>query len=165
VVPRLRLVVFVLLTALVPSVALVGCGASGAVSATPNQETPPPGLARASATPTGDTSTVGTAATPPTAAIASASPSVVASPSPAATAEVRISDFRFDPPTITVALGTTVVWTNLGPTDHTTTSKQGLWDSRILHAGQTFRFTFRQPGTYPYWCTLHPEMLGTVVVR
>ncbi len=100
---------------------------------------------------------------------ASPSPTAASSPSAAPAqggeVQVQIVDFRFEPARITVAPGTTVVWTNVGPTAHTATSKADVWDSGILQKGQTFRFTFRTPGTYDYWCTLHPNMLGQVVVR
>ena len=162
--PPRRLATLLLLAALA-SAALAGCGLSGAGSPGTAQPTAGAGPSpESTAAPTAAAVTPAPATAVPSPA-ASPSLAVAASPSPAATVAVRIMDFRFDPPTVTVAPGTTVVWMNLGPTDHTTTSKQGLWDSRILHAGQTFRFTFRQPGTYPYWCSLHPEMLGTVVVR
>ncbi len=81
------------------------------------------------------------------------------------TVEVRIVDFAFEPATITVSPGTTVVWTNVGPTAHTTTSRQRLWDSGILQKGASYRFTFDKPGAYDYWCVLHPSMLGTVIVK
>ncbi|CCF84571.1 cupredoxin domain-containing protein [Nitrolancea hollandica] len=79
--------------------------------------------------------------------------------------QVRIVDFAFEPSTITIKPGTTVVWTNDGPTQHTTASKEGnVWESKILEQGDVFRYRFEQPGTFPYWCTLHPSMLGTVIV-
>jgi plastocyanin len=88
-------------------------------------------------------------------------PAAASTPS---TVEVQIMDFKFDPATITVPVGTTVVWVNQGPTEHSTTSKQGIWDSHLLQKGQSFQYTFTKPGSYPYWCTIHPEMLGTVIV-
>ncbi|MFN3337597.1 MAG: cupredoxin family copper-binding protein [Thermomicrobium sp.] len=91
-------------------------------------------------------------------------PTVVVSPSPT-TVEVRIVNFGFEPAELTVAAGTTVIWRNDSPTTHTVTAKNGAFDSGLLEAGQTFSFMFREPGTYEYWCTLHPEMLGRVIVR
>lgn len=77
---------------------------------------------------------------------------------------ITIVDFAFDAETVTVAPGTTVTWVNEGPTIHNTVSKDDLWSSEIMEAGDTFSFTFENPGTYPYLCTLHPIMLGTIVV-
>jgi plastocyanin len=82
---------------------------------------------------------------------------------------VSIHDFAFSPSTITVKAGTTVTWTNNGPSAHTTTSDGGVWDSGTLGTGGTFQFTFPQPGTFGYHCTLHPPNLypgftGTVTV-
>ncbi len=87
-------------------------------------------------------------------------------PAPSEEVRVRIVDFAFEPPTITIKPGTTVVWTNDGPTQHTTASKEGnVWESQILEQSDVFRYQFERSGTYPYWCTLHPSMLGTVIVE
>lgn len=81
------------------------------------------------------------------------------------TIEVRVVNFGFEPAELTVVPGTTVIWRNDSPTTHTVTAKNGAFDSGLLESGQTFSFTFREPGTYEYWCTLHPEMLGRIIVR
>jgi len=81
------------------------------------------------------------------------------------TIEVRVVNFGFEPAELTVAPGTTVIWRNDSPTTHTVTAKNGAFDSGLLESGQTFSFTFREPGTYEYWCTLHPEMVGRIIVR
>ncbi|MEO8288160.1 MAG: plastocyanin/azurin family copper-binding protein [Chloroflexota bacterium] len=80
---------------------------------------------------------------------------------------VRIVDFKFDPAVITVAPGTKVTWTLVGPTEHNTVSKGNpvLWESPIMQVGEKYSYTFDKAGTYDYWCTLHPEMLGTVIVK
>lgn len=82
---------------------------------------------------------------------------------------VSISDFVFSPSTMSVKVGTTVTWTNNGPSAHTTTSDGGVWDSGTLGAGGTFQHTFMQTGTFGYHCTNHPPSLypgfvGTVTV-
>lgn len=120
----------------------------------------------------------------------------------ASVVDVRIQDFMFAPMTITVRVGTTVRWTNYGPSPHTVTTDMGLWGSGTLNApvsaggsgmgdgmgdgmgggmggggygggggspGGTFQFTFTQPGTYSYHCTIHPPaaypgFTGTVTV-
>lgn len=87
--------------------------------------------------------------------------------SPVASDEVTVNivDFAFDAETITVAPGTTVTWVNQGPTIHNTVSDDDLWSSEIMEAGDAFSYTFDETGTYPYKCTLHPIMLGTIVVE
>ena len=95
---------------------------------------------------------------------------VVPTPAPAAAAPadattVRIANLAFDPPTITVATGTTVAWTNDDAVPHTATALDGTFDSGIFDPGATFSHTFAAPGAFDYRCNLHPEMRGTVVVE
>lgn len=80
---------------------------------------------------------------------------------------INIVDFRFDPAQVTVPVGTKVTWTEVGPTEHNTVSRSpgGLWGSNILQPGQKFSYTFTKAGTYQYWCTIHPEMLATIIVK
>ena len=87
----------------------------------------------------------------------------------AATDEVTIDivDFAFEPAEVTVPVGTTVTWVNVGPTDHTTTAYVGgdkFWDSRIMAEGDVFSFTFEEPGSYDYLCALHPSMTAHLEV-
>ena len=77
---------------------------------------------------------------------------------------VSIQDFSFNPGQITVAPGTTVTWTNEGPSPHTTTADDGSWDSGELQQGEDFSFTFDEPGTYTYHCSIHPDMTASVKV-
>lgn len=79
-------------------------------------------------------------------------------------ASVSIKDFAFDPSTITVPAGTTVIWTNLDTVPHTVTDTKGKFDSGIMGQGNVFNYTFTDPGTYSYYCTIHPYMKGQVVV-
>ena len=65
---------------------------------------------------------------------------------------------------LTVATGTTITWTNHDTIAHTTTSNVGTWNSNLA-AGASFNFTFTTPGTYPYHCTVHPNMVGTITVQ
>jgi len=89
---------------------------------------------------------------------------------PAATdtqaATIRMVDFAFEPATTQVKAGTTVTWVNDGPTPHTSTASSGAttWDSGILQAGQSFSFTFDQPGSLDYLCLLHPSMTAHIDV-
>src|SRR5919109_2815028 len=81
---------------------------------------------------------------------------------------VRMEDNFFDPANITVEPGTTVTWVQSGNNPHTTTSYDGLWDSGLLPggSGETFSFTFEEPGTYDYFCIPHENlgMVGSVTV-
>jgi plastocyanin len=64
-----------------------------------------------------------------------------------------------------VTPGTTVLWTNYGQHSHTVTASDGAWDSRALNQRGSYSYTFSRPGTYTYYCRVHPkEMRGTVVV-
>ena len=82
------------------------------------------------------------------------------------TTTVSIGDFFFSPASVTVQPGTTVTWVNNGQAPHTVTATDpaGAFDSGTLQPGESFSFTFKQPGTYAYHCTIHPFMKGTVTV-
>ena len=77
---------------------------------------------------------------------------------------VAIVDFAFEPGTVEVPVGTTVVFTNQGQAPHTVTSDTGVFDSGRLDNGGTFSWTFDVPGTYTFFCAFHPNMQGTIVV-
>ncbi len=81
-----------------------------------------------------------------------------------ATASVSMANLAFSPTSLTVARGTTVVWTNNDATTHTVTSDTGLFGSGNIAPGGTFSYTFNSAGTYAYHCALHANMTGTVVV-
>lgn len=78
------------------------------------------------------------------------------------TIEVSINDFEFDPASVTISTGDTVRWTNMDPADHTVTGS--IFDSDVLEEGDTYEFTFTETGTFEYYCSLHPEMEGTIIV-
>jgi plastocyanin len=95
------------------------------------------------------------------------SPSVTANakqPAPA-TAEVKVDNFSFGPATLTVAAGTTVTWTNQDDIPHTVVSTEKVFKSKVLDTDEKFSYTFAKAGTYPYFCSIHPKMTGTVVVQ
>jgi len=97
-----------------------------------------------------------------------ASPSVKASDNQqasAASAAVKIDNFVFGPQTLTVPVGTTVTWTNSDDIPHTSVSTEGVFKSKVLDTDEKFSYTFTKAGTYPYYCTIHPKMTGTVVVQ
>ncbi len=83
----------------------------------------------------------------------------------AATHAVTIADFAFSPATLTITAGDTVTWTNNDQVVHTATSTTGAFDSGDLDQGESFSFTFTNPGTYDYLCTPHPTMTGQIVVQ
>lgn len=78
---------------------------------------------------------------------------------------LTIDNFTFAPTSVTVAPGTTVTWTNRDDIPHTVTSTTKVFKSQALDTGDTFTYTFKQPGTYAYFCSLHPHMTGTIVVE
>jgi plastocyanin len=82
-------------------------------------------------------------------------------------AQVTIDNFTFSPAEITVAPGTRVVWTNRDDIPHTVTDADNprAVRSEPLDTGESFSFTFDKPGTFRYFCSLHPHMQGMVVVR
>jgi plastocyanin len=83
----------------------------------------------------------------------------------AGTNEVLIQGNAFSPGTITIAAGTTIKWTNKDGVNHTVTSDSGLFDSGSFGNGGTFSRQFNTAGTFPYHCTIHSGMLGTVIVQ
>jgi plastocyanin len=99
-----------------------------------------------------------------TATVLATATSPGASPTPGGIVDVAARDNFFDPAQITVPVGTTVRWRNLGANQHTTTSDSGVWDSGVLNPGQEFSFTFNAQGSYPYHCNIHPGMTGLVTV-
>jgi len=83
------------------------------------------------------------------------------------TREVKIDNFSFSPATLTVTVGTTVTWTNRDDIPHTvvSTDEPRLFKSKVLDTDEKFSFTFSKPGTFPYFCSVHPKMTGKVVVQ
>jgi plastocyanin len=79
--------------------------------------------------------------------------------------EVKIDNFTFAPQRIVVRAGTTVTWTNADDAPHTVASSTKVFKSGALDTEDKFSFTFATPGTYEYFCSLHPHMTGTVVVE
>ncbi|MBV2152034.1 plastocyanin/azurin family copper-binding protein [Kitasatospora sp. SUK 42] len=167
------------LTALAAVVAAVA-GALGLLSACGGSSHPEPATALSpgagqtlpglpGATGTGDTVT----ATPPpgtspaSPAGSPASPTSSPASAPATANAVSIKNFAFSPAELTVKVGTKVTWTNTDPDAHTVTSKQGSngpLQSAALATNDTYSYTFTTPGTYAYYCSIHPFMTATVVV-
>ena len=77
---------------------------------------------------------------------------------------VVMDGVKFDPATLTVQRGDSVVWKNNDPFPHTATA-QGLFDSKEIAPGKSFKWTARKAGSYDYVCTLHPGMKGSITVK
>ena len=80
-------------------------------------------------------------------------------------AEVRIDNFSFTPQTLTVRAGTKVTWINKDDVPHTVTSTDKQFKSRTMDTDERFSFTFSAPGTYSYFCSVHPHMTGKIIVQ
>ena len=124
--------------------ALVGCGGA-------TNEAPPPTQASAPAE-----------ELPPATAPAGAEPATEAT-------EVMIEGFQYVPATIEVPVGGSVMWTNLDDVPHTATSgaspdADGTFDTGNLAQNSSQSVTFDEAGSYTYFCSIHPNMVGTVVV-
>ena len=78
---------------------------------------------------------------------------------------VAIRKFAFAPKEITIAPGTTLVWTNHDETPHTIIASDGSFVSKAMDTDDRFEHTFSVPGDVTYFCTLHPYMTGIVHVR
>ncbi|QWF78861.1 cupredoxin domain-containing protein [Amycolatopsis sp. CA-230715] len=89
-----------------------------------------------------------------------------ATPAKAATFQVMMQGYAFSPAALTVHVGDTVTWMqhDEAPHDATTTSAPASFRSPSLSSGQSWSYTFRTPGTYSYYCSVHPDMRATVTV-
>ena len=90
---------------------------------------------------------------------------VLAAVGDAATPRVEIHQFKFVPAQLTVPVGATVTWTNGDDETHTVTATDRTYTSTGLEHAETFTHRFTTPGTYTYFCALHPHMAATVVVK
>ncbi len=79
--------------------------------------------------------------------------------------EVKIDNFVFSPNEMTVAAGSTVRWTNRDDIPHNVVSDDKSFKSKVLDTDDAFVYTFTKPGTYTYFCSIHPKMTGKIVVQ
>lgn len=84
--------------------------------------------------------------------------------------EIFIQSMSFSPSSKTVAVGTTITWTNKDNFSHNVTSgtpgaPDGKFSSGNMGGGATYSFTFATAGTYKYFCSIHPSMTGTIIVQ
>jgi len=79
--------------------------------------------------------------------------------------DVKIDNFTFAPQRLIVRAGTTVIWRNRDDIPHAVASSSRLFKSKALDTDDTYAFTLTTAGTYEYFCSLHPQMTGTIVVE
>jgi plastocyanin len=85
----------------------------------------------------------------------------------ASSVEIKIDNFSFGPMELTVPVGTTVTWINRDDIPHTVVSTDDpkTFKSKVLDTDEKFSFTFSKPGTYPYFCSVHPKMTAKIIVQ
>jgi plastocyanin len=83
----------------------------------------------------------------------------------ASEAAITIDNFSFSPATVTVQAGTMVRWTNRDDIPHSVVSDDKAFKSKALDTDEQFTYTFSKPGTYSYFCGLHPKMTAKIVVQ
>jgi plastocyanin len=79
--------------------------------------------------------------------------------------EVQVDNFTFGPATLTVPLNSTVTWVNKDDLPHVIASNDGVFKSKALDTDDKYSYTFNKAGTYAYFCSIHPKMVGTIVVK
>jgi plastocyanin len=95
-------------------------------------------------------------------AVAFCGPSTAETPDPN---RIVVKNFMFTPNALTIKAGATVTWANMDEEPHTVTSDAGLFRSGALDTNDKFSFKFDKPGTYHFTCSIHPRMVGTIVVQ
>jgi plastocyanin len=78
---------------------------------------------------------------------------------------ITIKDFGFSPGALEIPVGATVTWTNKDEEPHTATDTKGAFGSPALDTDDKFSFEFKTAGTFNYYCTVHPQMTGKIVVK
>jgi len=78
---------------------------------------------------------------------------------------VAIQNYAFNPSTLTIQKGANVTWTNYDSVQHTVVSDSGAFSSPLLNKGDTYTFQFNTTGSFPYYCSIHPYMKGTIAVE
>jgi plastocyanin len=141
-------------------IAGIGCSKSAMSTTTTNPQTSNQPPTTTSMPPTT------TAKILPTTTTTTPLPTTTTKPPPTTTSnQVIIAGYKFTPQTIVVKARATVTWMNQDPEDHTVTSDvAGIFDKPIA-AGGSVSIIFATPGTYPYHCSIHAEMQGTVIVQ
>ena len=78
---------------------------------------------------------------------------------------IEVKDFMFMPTTMTVNAGDQVTWVNKDDEPHTVVSDTGVFRSGAMDTNESYSFKFDKPGTYHFTCSIHPRMVGTIVVK
>jgi plastocyanin len=79
--------------------------------------------------------------------------------------QVQVDNFTFGPATLTVPVNSTVTWVNKDDLPHVIASNDGVFKSKALDTEDKYSYTFTKAGTYAYFCSIHPKMVGTIVVK
>lgn len=79
--------------------------------------------------------------------------------------QVQVDNFSFAPATLTVPVNATVTWVNKDDVPHVIASDDGLFKSKALDTDDKYSYTFTKAGTYAYYCSVHPKMVGKIVVH
>jgi|SRR6516165_4535425 plastocyanin len=91
--------------------------------------------------------------------------SAAAEDSSASAPQVKIDNFSFSPQNLEITTGTTVTWTNRDDVPHNVVSTDKIFKSKTMDTDEKFSYTFTTPGTYKYFCSIHPRMTAIVVVK
>ena len=149
-----RKFLLVMVTSLL-TVFLAACGQSGAESNGSSETSPPaPTVSRNSNT---EMSKMEMPAKP--------SPAGKDLPTPSTVNQIMVENFSFQPGTLTVKIGTTVTWVNHDDEPHTVNENNKTFKSGTLDTDAKFSYKFTSPGTYSYFCSLHPRMTGQIIVK
>jgi plastocyanin len=136
------------------SLGLVACGSSGSGSSSTEGETAPTGQESGDHTEAASGSEAGEATE------SEAAPSGEAAKSE----KVQIVEFSYEPDPVVVQVGGKVTWQNEDTAPHTATADDGSFDTGTIEKGKLGSATFKEPGTFTYFCEIHPTMHGTVEV-
>ena len=79
--------------------------------------------------------------------------------------QIVVDNFTFTPATLTVSPNTIVKWVNKDDVPHVIASDQGLFKSKALDTDDVYSYTFTKAGSYSYYCSIHPKMVGKIIVR
>lgn len=79
--------------------------------------------------------------------------------------QILIKDFMFTPMSLKIKAGSTVTWANKDDEPHTVVSDAGMFRSSALDTGDSFTYKFDKPGTYHFVCSIHPRMVGSIIVE
>ena len=98
-------------------------------------------------------------------AASSTSSPTTGQPAPGGATQITMKNIAFSPADVTIKVGQTVTWTNQDSAQHDVVANDGAFKSDLLDTGQTFSFTFPQAGTFSFYCSIHPQMKGSVTVQ